>query len=228
MRINVYRPNKMFRKIVIITIAFVLVLSLISFVFADLSVGVKKGDWIEYSVTYTGSPSQGHNVIWARMEITNVQGTILAVSINSRYSNGSIEIFNSTIDLQTGKLIDDFIIPANLKAGDTFFDQNLGNITINCVQQQNYADAERTVLYTSMNQSSFVWDQTTGVSVEGTSKQPDYSMHTIVKDTNLWLPSNGLDTTLLFLIASTLLIVIVVAGIVIVKLRKKKTYNNLR
>lgn len=30
----------------------VLVLGLTSAVFADLSVGVKKGDWIEYAVTY--------------------------------------------------------------------------------------------------------------------------------------------------------------------------------
>jgi len=156
------------------------------------------------------------------MEITNVQGTIISVRINSRYSNGSIEIFNSTLNLQTGKLIDDFIIPANLKAGDIFFDQNLGNITISQVEEHNYAGATRTVLYASTNQNSYVWDQNTGVSVEGTSQQHNYSMHTIAKDTNLWQPSMGLDTTLFLLIGVILVIVIIVVGVVVVKLRTKK------
>ena len=155
-----------------VTISIVLLSCLISSVVANLSVGVKKGDWIEYAVTYTGSPGQGHDINWARMEITNVQGTILSVTVNSRYQNGSTEIFNSTLDLQTGKLIDDFIIPANLKAGDTFLDQNLGNITISRVQQQIYAGAPRTVLYASTNQISYVWDQITGVSVKDHPNNP--------------------------------------------------------
>src|SRR5665647_1942949 len=210
-------------KIVIVTIAVVLVLGLSSSsVFADLSVGVKKGDWIEYAVTYIGSPSQGHGINWARMEITNVQGTIISVSINSRYPNGSTEIFNSTLNLQTGKLIDDFIIPANLNAGDTFLDQNLGNITIGRVEEHVYAGATRTVLYTSTNQSSYVWDQITGVSVEGASQQPDYSMHTIVEGTNLWQSSRSLDLSVLVLIAFAVIIAFVGAGIIVVKYRKKK------
>jgi hypothetical protein len=123
MRINNFRPNTMGIKLSIVTIAFILFLSVISPVFADLSVGVKKGDWIEYTVTYTGNPSQGHDINFARMEVTNVQGTAISVVINSRYSNGSTEIFNSTLDLKTGRLIDDFIIPSNLKVGNTFPDK---------------------------------------------------------------------------------------------------------
>jgi hypothetical protein len=228
MRINIYKPNKIFRKMVWVTISIVLLSGLISSIVENLSVGVKKGDWIEYAVTNTGSPGQGQDINWARMKITNGQGTILSVSINSRYQNGSTEIFKSTLDLQTGKLIDAFIIPANLKADDTFLDQNLGNITISRVQQQIYAGAERTVLYASTNQSYYVWDQNTGVSVEGSSQQPDYSMHTIVEETNLWQPSKGLDTTLLLLIGVTLVIGIVAVGIISVILRTKKTYDNRR
>jgi hypothetical protein len=212
----------MFRKIVILTIAIVIVLGLTSFVFADLAVGVKRGDWIEYAVTYTGSPSQGHDINWARMEITNVQGTIISVSITSRYPNGSTEIFNSTLNLQTGKLIVDFIIPANLRAGDTFLDQNIGSITISRVEEHVYAGATRTVLYASTNQSSYVWDQVTGVSVEGTSQQPDYSMYTIVEGTNLWQSSRSLDLSVLVLIAFAVIISFVGAGIIVVKYRKKK------
>ena len=170
-------------------------------VFADLSVGVKKGDWIEYSVTYTGSPSQDHALNWARIDVTDVQGTDIYVSITSRYPNGTSEVFNSTLNLKTGHLIDDFIIPANLKTGDSFLDQNQGNITISHTEQHIYAGATRTVVSASTSQNTYVWDQATGVSLEGTSEQPDYSMHTIVEDTNMWQPSKGLDMTVLVLVA---------------------------
>jgi len=214
-------------KIVVATIAVVMVLSSSSFsVIADFSVGVKKGDWIEYAVTYTGSPSQGHDINWARMEITNVQDTIISVRINSRYPNGSTEIFNSTLNLQTGELIDDFIIPANLNAGDIFLDQNLGNITISRVEEHNYAGSIRTVLYASTNETSYVWDQATGVSVEGTSQQPDYSMYTIVEGTNLWQPSGGLELPMFVLIVFTVALALIGLGIFFVKYRKKKKLRN--
>jgi len=222
MRINIYKPNKIFRKIIWVTISIALISGLISSVLADLSVGVKKGDWIEYAVTYTGSPGQGHDINWARMEITEVKGPFVSVSITSRYPNGSKEIFNSTLNLQTGKLIDDFIIPSNLTSGDSFLDQNIGNITISDVGEHVYAGATRTVLYTSTNQNSYVWDQVTGVSVEGTSQQPDYSMHTVVLDTNLWQPSVDLDLSVLVLIAFAVVIALVVAGVIVLKYRKKK------
>jgi hypothetical protein len=160
-------------------------------VFVDLSVGVKKGDWIEYAATYTGSPTQGHDINWARMEVIKVQGTNITVSITSRFPNGSTEIFNSTLNLKTGQLIDDFIIPANLNAVYTFLDQNLGNVTISRSEQHTYAGATRTVLYAFASQNTYIWDQATGVSVEGTSKQPDYTMHTIVEETNMWQPAQA-------------------------------------
>ena len=106
------------RKLVTAVIVFILFLGLASTVFGNLSVGVKKGDWIEYSVTYSGTPSQDHALTFARMDVTDVQGTDIFVSITSRYTNGTSELFNSTLNLATGHLIDDFIIPANLKTGD--------------------------------------------------------------------------------------------------------------
>ena len=85
------------------------------------------------------------------------------MSITSRYPNGLTEIFNSTLNLQTGKLIDDFIIPANLNTGDSFLDQNIGNVTISHAEEHVYAGANRTVLYASTNQNSYVWDKVMGV-----------------------------------------------------------------
>ena len=129
------RIKTMFRKVVSVLIVLVLVLGLASAVHGDLSVGVKKGDWIEYAITTTGTPSEGHDIDWSRMEVTDIQGTNIIVYITSRFINGSTENFNSTLNLKTGHLIDDFIIPANLKSGDTFLDEKVGNVTITSSEQ---------------------------------------------------------------------------------------------
>jgi hypothetical protein len=213
----------MFRKLVSAIIVLVLVLGLASAVYADLSVGVKKGDWIEYTVTTTGTPSEGHDIDWSRMEVTDVQGTSIIVYITSRFINGSTENFNSTLNLKTGHLIDDFIIPANLNAGDIFLDQNLGNVTISRSEQHTYAGAARTVLYASTSQNTYVWDQATGVSVEATSVLPDYTMHTIVEATNMWQPNQGLDVTVLLLVVVIVVIAIVAVVMAALRYRKKKT-----
>jgi hypothetical protein len=38
---------------------------------ADVSVGAKEGDWIEYKVTVTGNPPADHNIKSASMNVTN-------------------------------------------------------------------------------------------------------------------------------------------------------------
>jgi len=43
-------------------------------VLTQVSVGVKEGDWIEYTTSYTGNPPEMHSE-WTRLEVTNVQGT---------------------------------------------------------------------------------------------------------------------------------------------------------
>jgi hypothetical protein len=210
------------RKVYVGVITLILALSLSAPVFADLSVGVKKGDWIEYSITYSGAPSRDHAISWARIDVTDVQDTDIYVSITSRYPNGTSEVFNSTLNLKTGHLIDDFIIPANLKAGDTFLDQNQGNITISHTEQQTYVGATRTALYASASQNTYVWDQTTGVSLEGTSKQPDYTMHTIAINTNMWQPSSGFDWTVLALVAVVLVVAEVALVLIVVRHKSRK------
>jgi hypothetical protein len=213
----------MFRKLASILIVLVLVLELSSAVHGDFSIGVKKGDWIEYAITTTGTPSEGHDIDWSRMEVTDIQGTSIIVYITSRFINGSTENFNSTLNLKTGHLIDDFIIPANLKSGDIFLDEKVGNVTITSSEQHSYAGAMRTVLSASTSQNTYiVWDQATGVSVEATSQLPDYSMHTIIDGTNMWQPTQELDITSLLLISIVLIIAIIAIPLLALRHRKKK------
>lgn len=213
------------RRMFLAIMGLILVLCLSNIARAKLSVGVKKGDWIEYSVTYIGVPTQGHDISWARMEVLDVQDTSIDVNSVSRYSNGSTEGMNSTLNLANGRLIDNFIIPANLSVGDTFYAQHLGNVTINKAEQHNYADATRPVLYATVGNNTYVWDQATGVSVEGTAEVTGYSMHTIVEDTNIWQPQEDSDLLLLYLVAVSVVIVVGVIAMAVWNRKKKSSLS---
>lgn len=180
-------------------------------VLAEVSVGVKTGDWIEYQVAYTGTPTEGHDVTWARMEIKDVQGRSVSVEITVEYSNGTREAMPITLNLETGELGDDFIIPADLNSGDTFFDKNVGNITISSVEERTYAGATRTVAHASTSETTYYWDRATGVLVEGNSHFPEYTMNTIVDRTNIWQPQLfGLDSAVFYAVVIGIVVLIVV------------------
>jgi hypothetical protein len=201
------------RKLAFALLTFILIFSLSSVAFAQLAVGVKKGDWIEYKVSYTGAPVDGHNMDSARMEVLDVQGNNISVKITSTYANGTINNLTYTLNLEKGQLIDDFIIPANLKSGDTFYDQYWGNVTISKVEHQMYAGATRTVLYGYTSQNTYVWDQATGVSVEGISQTPNYSIHSVAEDTNMWHSGETFTSRFVYLLVALALIVIITIAI---------------
>ena len=209
-------------KKIIAMIVLLMVLSTAASASAVVSVGVKKGDWIEYNATYTGTPPEGHDVNWARMEILNVQGAEITLNITTGSPNGEYFSETVTLNLETGELGDDFIIPANLKDGDEFFDKTAGNITIGSVESRTYAGATRVVVIGSKQQSIDYWDQSTGVLLEGNSTFADYTMITKVDKTNLWVSQQaGLDQTILIALALVAIIVVVIA-VVFVARRKKK------
>jgi len=211
----------MIEKLCLTLIIFTILLGLGN-VLAEILVGVKKGDWIEYQVAYTGNPAEGHDVTWARMEINNIQEKSISVEIIVQYSNRTLETMTITLNLETGQLGDDFIIPANLKRGDSFFDENVGNITISSVEERAYAGATRTVVHANTPETTYYWDQATGFLVEGNSQYPDYTMNTIVDKTNIWKPQQlGLEFGLFYSLAigSILLIGFVLTFLIV---RRKK------
>lgn len=208
-------------KVYASSLAFTLiVLCLICLVAAQPTAGVKTGDWIEYQVTFTGNPSPDHSITFARMEILDVSGPMIYVNMISTFANGTQTITKATINLQTGHLIDDFIIPPNLKTGDSFYDSRVGNITISSTTQRTYAGAERTVVSAASLGNTYVWDQATGVSVEGTSSGTDYTMHSLVSATNMWT-STGLDPVIIY--TTIIVVIIIIAASVFLLLRKRKT-----
>jgi hypothetical protein len=218
MKASLMKINK-----VLAVISIVLALSLVSVSVAQPQTGVKKGDWIEYKVTYTGSPPADHTITTARMEVLDVDSSLNMIYVNivSTYTNGSQESGNYTMTLITGALIDDFIIPANLTTGDKFYDSRVGNITISNAKQDTYAGATRTVISASSGGNTYIWDQLTGVSVEGTSIQSDYNMHTLVSGTNMW-QSSGLDPVIIYTFVAIIVIIVVAAAFLLLTKRKHK------
>ncbi|MCW4007669.1 MAG: hypothetical protein NWF09_03115 [Candidatus Bathyarchaeota archaeon] len=210
------------RKLGLLT-ALLAVSFIVSTAVAAILVGVKKGDWIEYRAVFTGTPPAGHEVTWARTEVLDVQGTIIDLNVTTKFANGTLWHETITLNLATGQLGDEFIIPADLNVGDTFFDKYHGNITISKIEKRTYAGATRTVISATAAQSTYYWDQATGVLVEGISEFPDYTIHSIVEKTNMWQAQIfGLEPTVFYalLILATIIIVVALAFLAI-RRRKK-------
>ncbi len=210
------------RKLVLAMICLTVLIELVSstVVSAEVSVGVKQGDWIEYQVTITGDVPEEHDIDWGRIEIIGVEGKRIDVNITSRYVDGNELSLTSTLDLETGDIGDAFIIPANLSAGDTFRKQTEGNITISGVEERTYAGAKRSVVSASTSTTMFYWDRSTGVLVEATSSYPDYTLTTKTEETNMWQAQIfRLDPTL-FIILIVAVIVAVLAIFLILKMKK--------
>jgi len=212
-------------KHVLIVVLLLVLVGVVPFtVLAEISVGVKQGDWIEYDVTYTGTPPSGHAVTWAIMEIESVEGKKINVTFISLLSDGAKENVTENLNLETGQLIDYFIIPAGLKSGDTFFDKSVGNISISGVEVRTYAGATRTVLTGTTPNTIWYWDKSTGVLVEARSSYTEYTLTTVANKTGLWAPQIfGLDSFVFYALVIVAAAIIITIAIFVVR-RKKWTH----
>jgi len=188
---------------------------------AEIIVGVKQGDWIEYGITITGEVPEEHNVDWGKIEVIAVEGKKIDIKITSRYVDGREETLTASLNLETGQIGDAFIIPANLGNGGTFREQHAGTMTISGVEERTYAGATRSVVYASTPITMFYWDQSTGVLVEATSSYPDFTLTTKAEKTNMWQTQIfGLDP-IVFIVLIVLLTAVLLA-LAIFLLRKMK------
>jgi len=190
--------------------------------YAAISIGVKKGDWIEYQVTVAGTVPQDHNITWARMDVTDVQGTAITLNITTIFSNETLLPEKITLNLETGVLGDDFIIPANLNYRDTFFDMNQGNITIRDTGEKTVAGVDRTVVSGTTTETTYFWDKATGFLVEATTIFSGYTMTTKVERTNMWTPLLfGLDPAFFFILIAIAIVAVLAATAILVMSRRK-------
>ena len=205
---------------------------------ANISIGVKKGYWIEYKVTVIGSPPPRYNVTWASINVTSIQGQNIGLYILTRFTNGSLLIENITVNLET-RPGDSFVIPSNLNPGDMFYNQFLGgNVTITSEEQQSVLGDERTLVSGSTNISTYYWDRQTGILVQATSSVPvgfntgfgisqGFTVYTRTTGTNIWQPQIlGLDSSAFyeFIVVA---VMVALAVIVAILVWRKRTPHKL-
>jgi hypothetical protein len=148
-------------------------------------------------------------------------GAAINLNVTTKFSNGTLLNERVTVNLETDQLGDEFIIPANLNSGDTFFNKNEGNITISGVEERTYAGARRSIVYASISQTMFYWDKSTGVFVEASLSFTDYTMNTKAAETNmLQAQIFGLDPAVFY--AVVIVAVAILAVITFFVIHRKK------
>jgi len=209
----------------IITLLIMLVFAFlsVSIVYANNSVGVKKGDWIEYQVSTTGSPEEGHDVVWARMEILNVEGSEISVNVTTKAHNNTYYSDIMNLNPTEGRVGVWFIIPPNLNVGDVFYDATeKQTVTIEGSQQRTIAGATRTITHTTIPERIKSWDQATGVFVESIDTLPDYNLTATAQKTNMWSPQIlGINPLYFYIIA--ILAIVAIAILTWIALIRRKT-----
>jgi hypothetical protein len=204
------------------------VMALPTLTFGEISVGVKKGDWIEYTITMTGPPlDPARNLTWYRTEILEVddgwfQANKTGLSVNGTFSS-SIWSFNLAEGLVRGWVI----IPANLCTGDTFFDAAKSlDITIEGEEQKTLLGANRTVTRSSDPGKLYMeWDKATGVYVHSIAHTSNYTVVMNAVGTNMWSPqTQGQSQTesYLLVVATTVMALLILALVIIINITRRK------
>ena len=201
-------------------LTFVALLFLATIVYADVLVGVKKGDWVEYNVICNGVVPEDHNVTWAKIEVIGVDGNKVNIAITSRYFDGREETVTSILNIETGEIGDGFIIPANFSEDDTFMKQFDGTVRISRVEKRTYANEKRDVVTATTSSTEFYWDQHTGFLVEASSTYENFSIASKMEKTNLWEAEQFGLNSITVIVFVGLVIVILLAFFLKVKSKK--------
>lgn len=188
-------------------------------VLAESAVGVKEGDWIEYTITYTGSPATQFPE-WIRIEIKNVQGTGITADVIVERLDGSSNTSSGTFDLDIG-VPDLLAISANLDTGDEFYHEDYGNTVIAGTEDETYAGAKRTVVYATVNRIELRWDKATGILLQSDQSTDNFTQNLRVDKTNLWQTQIfGLDPTLFYVAVVGIIVIIAFVTFSLIRRRK--------
>jgi len=189
------------------------------------AVGVKAGDWIEYTVRATGTPPPEQDLDWVRIEILDVEGSVFHANFTVRNVNGTVSSAIRNFNFTEGTVADWIIIPSKLNPGDTFYDTfKQVNVTIEGEKQKIVADASRTVTHASDAIRNKEWDKATGVFTGANDNVGNYTINAQAVATNMWSPQIlGLDQTVFYaLVAVSVVMAIVILALVIAVARRKK------
>ena len=200
-----------------VAVVLLMVLPMVGAADASWGVAVKPGDWIEYKVSVTGTPTSDLNITWAKMDVTAVDGPAINVSVQTRFGNGTLYPEpHVTLNVATGQIGDGFFIPTTIQVGGVYTSTYEGNITIAGTERMEAGGAERTVLVGETDVTTYYWDRDTGIMVAATSNLTGCVMHTSTSATNLWQPQIlGLNQTLFYALVTAVAAALAVAAVLV-------------
>ncbi|MGA2524895.1 MAG: hypothetical protein ABSF65_12200 [Candidatus Bathyarchaeia archaeon] len=218
------------RKTVVALMIVAFMIILVAAAEAQPSVGVKAGNWVEYSVKTTGAVPAAQDLTWAKIEIVDIEGEAFHANFTVKYVNGTLSTSLRFFNFSTGNVQAWIIIPANLSPGQTFYDSSINsNVPIQGQIQKTVAGAERTVTYTNSTlggvQRNKEWDKDTGFYIQSADNLGTYTVNAQAIATNIWSPQIlGLNQNVFYLVVTVIVAVIavIVALAVISRKNKKK------
>ena len=218
------------RKTVVALMIVAFMIILVAAAEAQPSVGVKAGNWVEYSVKTTGAVPAAQDLTWAKIEIVDIEGEAFHANFTVKYVNGTLSTSLRFFNFSAGNVQAWIIIPANLSPGQTFYDSSINsNVPIQGQIQKTVAGAERTVTYTNSTlggvQRNKEWDKDTGFYIQSADNLGTYTVNAQAIATNIWSPQIlGLNQNVFYLVVTVIVVVIavIVALAVISRKNKKK------
>ncbi|KON31776.1 hypothetical protein AC477_03855 [miscellaneous Crenarchaeota group-1 archaeon SG8-32-1] len=188
-------------------------------VYAQISVGLKEGDWVEYTGTYTGNPPETYSDS-ARIEIKTIQATLITVEFKATLLNGTQTSRTETFDLQTGSP-DLIMIPANLGLGDEVYNEYLGTYTIERIENYNFEGTTRELVYANLGDTDFKWDRNTGIVIEIIQTSDTFTGKLTAVNTNMiQTQASELDPMLIYGIVIAVIIIIIILVVLVLKRKK--------
>ena len=218
---------KVFIVLILASIVSVSFVALPTFADDEPSVGVKKGDWIEYNVRITGSNSApSHNITWFRIEILTIEGAAFQANVTVRNVNGTLFSSVWKFNFTAGQIEGWIIIPPNLGTGNTFYDSSKpDNVTIEGEEQKIVAGASRTIIRASDSiRLVKEWDKATGVYTYSVEHPKNLTVVSNAIATNLWSPQIlGVNQPVFYemLAVVTVLAVLIVSSIIVIPRKKR-------
>jgi hypothetical protein len=199
---------------------------LIVSVFAQVSVGLKEGDWVEYTAIYTGDAPETY-ANSARIEVQAVQGTLITVEIITKLQNGIESSITDTFDLESGAP-DLIVIPANLSAGAEIHHEHYGTFTLEGVEDYSLKGETRELVYANVMQTEFSWDRVTGIMIESVETKETLTQTFRAVDTNMFqTQALDIEPTVLYGIIIAIVIILVVVIILVSRRKNRSKFSPL-
>jgi len=192
--------------------------SVVISVFAQVSVGLIEGIWVEYTAIYTGNPPDTYPAT-ARIEVKTIQETLITVEIERTLLNGTQTSRTENFDLESGAP-DLIVIPAFLGEGDEVYHEDWGNFTLEGVAEYSFEGATRDLVYANVRQTEFSWDRTTGILIEAEQITEIFTQKFTAINSNI-VPTEGLDIYAMLLYLAIIAIIIILVVVVLFIFKRK-------